>query len=350
MSKLNLYSRGLVIAGAAVLFLISGAGDAYSQCGALCAHERAGGRLTDSGSLLLPSFDVALEDSMNNDTPEGILLGAAEGSAAGKESLYAQVDKTTTDPTFIEGSSDKWQFAIIPYLWLMGINGKTTIKGRTADLDVSFGDIWNNLDFAAEVHIEAWKDRYGFFIDTSFAKIAIKDNVDLRFDNTLSAKFVTKFFLGEFGGFYRLGTWPLGGGTGSYKSKTNSSLTFDLIGGGRYWYLKNELDINGPFGGNPNISDSQSWFDFIAGGRANLAINKFFIQLRSDIGGFGLGFSSDISWNIAGYIGYELPWYRITPIIGYRALYDKYKNGSGDNRFVWDAWISGPQIGVAFQF
>ena len=328
MSRLYFCCRVLVTACAVVLCLVLGSGNAYSQCGALCEHERAAGRGVSA---------------------EG-LLSAAESYPAGNEPLYAQVNKTTTDSTFIEAPSDRWQFSIIPYLWLMGINGKTTIKGRTTNLNVSFGDIWDNLDFAAEVHIEAWKDRFGFFIDTTYAKIAMKDNVDLRFDNTLSAKFVTKFFLGEFGGFYRLGTWPLGGGTGSYKSKANTSLTLDLIGGGRYWYLKNKLDIKGPIGLNPNVSDSQNWFDFIVGGRANLAINKFFFQLRSDIGGFGLGFSSDISWNIAGYIGYELPWYRITPIIGYRALYDNYKDGSGDNRFVWDAWIYGPQIGVAFQF
>jgi hypothetical protein len=309
-------------------------------------HERGGSKSGDkisfntdqSGFSLGHSYEIALEDS-----------DYAQTEAAGDNLLLA-ADDTGADTTYIEAPSNKWQFAVIPYLWLMGINGKTTVKGRTANLDVSFGDIWDNLDFAAEVHIEAWKDRFGFFIDTSFAKISLKNDVDLRFDKTLSAKFITKFFLGEFGGFYRAGTWPIGGGAGSNESKANTSLTLDLIGGGRYWYLKNKLDITGPFGLNPNISDSQNWFDFIVGSRVNLAINKFFVQLRSDVGGFGLGFSSDISWNIAGYIGYELPWYRITPIIGYRALYDKYSNGSGDNRFEWDAWISGPQIGVGFQF
>jgi len=262
--------------------------------------------------------------------------------------MYAASDQDTSHSTYVQAPSRKWQFSIIPYLWLMGINGKTTIKGRTADLDVSFGDIWDNLDFAAEVHFEAWRDRYGFFIDTSYAKIALKKDVDLRLDNTLNTKFITKFFLGEIGGFYRVGTWPVGGG---YEKKTNTSFTFDAIAGGRYWYLKNTLKLSGPLDVLPSkISDSQNWFDFFVGGRVNLAINRFFIQLRSDIGGFGLGFSSDFAWNIAGYIGYELPWYRITPIIGYRALYDKYKDGSGDNRFVWDAWISGPQIGVGIQF
>lgn len=324
----------MVIFAVALLFSILGGQAGYSQCNALCAHERGDASARNVGSFLWPSYEIALNDG-----------NITEADASG-ENLLLAADDTGADTTYIESPSNKWHFAILPYLWMMGINGKTAIKGRTANLNVSFGDIWDNLDFAAEVHIEAWRDRFGFFIDTSFAKISLKKDVDLRFDKTLTAKFITRFFLGEFGGFYRAGTWPLGGAG----SKTNTSLTLDLIGGGRYWYLKNELDITGPIGLNPNISDSQSWFDFIVGGRINLAINKFFVQVRSDIGGFGLGFSSDISWNIAGYIGYELPWYKITPIIGYRALYDKYSNGSGNNRFLWDVWIYGPQIGVGFQF
>lgn len=267
------------------------------------------------------------------------------------EQLFADSGGDEIQTTYMDAASNDWQFTIIPYLWLMGINGETTIKGREADLDVSFGDIWDNLDFAAEIHFEAWRDRYGFFLDTSYAKIALKKDVALTSDRNLSTKFVTKFFLGELGGFYRAGTWPVGKSSGGNQKKAETSITLDLIGGGRYWYLKNEIDVNDPSGQiSGSVSDSQNWFDFFVGGRANLAINRFFVQLRSDIGGFGLGFSSDFAWNVAGYIGYELPWYRITPMIGYRALYDKYKDGSGDNRFVWDAWISGPQIGIGFKF
>lgn len=340
MSRVCMYRSIIVTLVIVFLFIISGSQSAHSQCNVLCMHERGDAVKWNENPYvreyvgLSPGhlYDVALSDTYSAESDDG--------------SVLAEASEGEPDTTYIEAPSNKWHFAILPYLWMMGINGKTAIKGRTANLNVSFGDIWDNLDFAAEVHIEAWRDRFGFFIDTSFAKISLKKDVDLRFDNTLTAKFITKFFLGEFGGFYRAGTWPIGGAG----SKTNTSLTLDLIGGGRYWYLKNELDITGPLGLNPNISDSQSWFDFIVGGRINLAINKFFVQVRSDIGGFGLGFSSDISWNIAGYIGYELPWYKITPIIGYRALYDKYSNGSGNNRFLWDAWIYGPQIGVGFQF
>jgi hypothetical protein len=291
----------------------------------------------ENGFSLGTSYEIALEDS-----------DYAQTEAAGDNLLLAAED-AGADTTYIEAPSNKWQFAIIPYLWMMGINGKVGVRGQTADFNVSFSDIIENLDFAAEVHIEAWRDRFGFFIDTTYSKISLKEDVQLRSDRTVNIKNVTQFFLGEFGGFYRAGTWPIGTGTGNNQAKTNTSFTLDLIGGGRYWWLEDKIDLKGPLGVNPQFSGSESWFDFIVGGRANLAINKFFIQLRSDIGGFGLGFSSDISWNIAGYIGYELP-HGITPIIGYRALYDKYSNGSGDNRFLWDAWMYGPQLGVGFQF
>lgn len=300
------------------------------------AGNKGSHHTNESGPLLGSSYEVALNDNYYTDTEDS------------DDSVLLAANDTETETTYIEAPSNKWHFAVIPYLWMMGLNGKVGVKGRTADMNVSFSDIIKNLDFAAEVHIEAWRDRFGFFIDATYSKISLTDNVKLRQDRTLNIKNVSQFFLGEFGGFYRAGTWPLG--TGSNQSKTNTSLTLDLIGGGRYWWLEDEIDLRGPLGQNPQFSGSESWFDFIVGGRANLAINKFFVQIRTDIGGFGLGFSSDISWNIVGYIGYELPWYKITPIIGYRALYDKYSNGSGDNRFLWDAWMYGPQLGVAFQF
>jgi len=339
MSRLYIFRSAYVIFAIGLLFSIFGAEQAYSQCNVLCMHERGDASAGTGGSFLGPSYEIALDDSYD-----------AEAGVVGDNLLLAAED-TGADTTYTGAPSNKWHFAIIPYLWMMGLNGKVGVRGQTVNMKVSFSDIIKNLDFAAEVHIEAWRDKFGFFIDTTYSKISLKEDVQLRLDRTLKIKNVSEFFLGEFGGFYRAGTWPVGAGSAGYESKANTSLTLDLIGGGRYWWLENKIDITGPAGVlDPQFSGSESWFDFIVGGRVKLDINKFFFQLRSDIGGFGLGFSSDISWNIAGYIGYELPWYKITPIIGYRALYDKYSNGSGDNRFLWDAWMYGPQLGVGFQF
>lgn len=312
---------------------------AYAQCNVLCGHQRGDASYGTGGSIFGPSYEVALDDGYS-----------AEVDTADEDILLA-ADDTGVDTTYIDAPSKEWHFSITPYGWFMGLNGKVGVGGQTVDLDVSFSDIIKNLDFAAELHMEAWRDRFGFFVDGTYSKISLKKDVQLRFDRSIKVKNVTEFFLGEFGGFYRVGTWPVGGVTGSNGSKTKKSFTLDVLGGGRYWWMENKIDITGPAGVlDPQFKGSKSWFDFIIGARAKFDINKFFVALRTDIGGFGLGFSSDISWNIAGYIGYELPWYHITPIIGYRALYDKYSDGSGNNRFLWDAWMLGPQLGIAFQF
>lgn len=330
-----------------LFFSALGTHSAYAQCNVLCMHERGGASVrngaanngNENGFQFGPSYEIALDDSYYAEADEA------------NENKPLAADDTVEDSVSLDAPSDKWHFSIIPYLWMMGLNGEVGVRGQTVDLDVSFSDIIQNLDFAAEVHMEAWRDRFGFFIDLTYSKISLKEDVQLRFDRSIKLKNVTEFFLGEFGGFYRVGTWPVRAGSSSPESKTKTFFTLDFLGGGRYWWMDNKIDITGSAGIlDAQFSGSESWFDFIIGTRARLDFNKFFVALRTDIGGFGLGFSSDISWNIAGYFGYELPWYHITPIIGYRALYDKYSSGSGDNRFLWDAWMSGPQLGVAFQF
>jgi hypothetical protein len=149
---------------------------------------------------------------------------------------------------------------------MMGLNGE--VKGSNGGYGRFFSDIIKNLDFALEVHAEAWRDRFGFFIDATYSKISLKKGVQLRFDRSIKIKNVTQFFLGEFGGFYRVGTWPVGAGTGSPQSKTNTFFTLDILGGGRYWWMDNKIDITGPAGLDPH--QRASWFDFIVGARAKL--------------------------------------------------------------------------------
>jgi hypothetical protein len=348
MLRIYFYRSILIPLVITLFYSAFGAQYAYSQCNVLCVHERGNREAGNTGSsvtkeyglLLEPSYEVAINDSYYTD---------AEGD---DNSNQLAAGDAGTGTTYIEAPSNKWHFSIIPYLWAAAMSGKVGVRGVMANVSESFSDTLSNLDFGFQLHMEAWRDRFGFFIDGNYSKMSSSAGRTLPGpgQNTLNLNDTSWFLIGELGGFYRVGTWPMGKGTGSYESKTNTSLTLDLIGGGRYWYLKNEMNFKGPVGLNPNISQSESWFDFIVGGRVNLAINKFFVQLRSDVGGFDLGFSSTISWNIAGYIGYELPWYHITPIIGYRALYDKYDSGSGKGYFLWDGWLYGPAIGVAFQF
>ena len=62
-------------------------------------------------------------------------------------SSYAADSGTTT--------RDGWEYRAAFYLWMANIDGTQTVKGQEADLDVSFGDVLDVLEFAAEGHVEA---------------------------------------------------------------------------------------------------------------------------------------------------------------------------------------------------
>jgi hypothetical protein len=48
--------------------------------------------------------------------------------------------------TTASSDSDAWQFEITPYILGAGLNGTVGIGGVTADVDVSFSDLLENLD------------------------------------------------------------------------------------------------------------------------------------------------------------------------------------------------------------
>ena len=50
-----------------------------------------------------------------------------------------------------------WEFHIAPYMCAISMNGNATVKGLEADVDVSFSDIWDELNFAFMLEYEARK-------------------------------------------------------------------------------------------------------------------------------------------------------------------------------------------------
>lgn len=349
MSKVSIYRFVFVSLVITLLHSTFGTQNAYSQCNVLCMHERGNPAIEnkdsfdsdESGLSLEPSYEVANNDSHYTKVEGGDnsnLLAANETGAG----------------TYFHPTTNQWHFVIIPYLWAAATSGKVGIGPVSDDISQSFWDTLSNADFGFMAHAEAWTDKFGFFIDGNYSSYSGAKSKTAQLGpglGTVNANADSYFFIGELGGFYRVGTWPLGQGTGSYGSKTKSSLTLDLIGGGRLWYMNLDIDFNRSTGLGSGVEKSKSWFDFFTGARARVDVDKFFFLVRGDVGGFDLSFSSDISYNLEGYIGYELPWYKITPIIGYKGLYDKYYSGSiGNDYRSWKGWMYGPVIGVAFPF
>jgi len=77
----------------------------------------------------------------------------------------------------IATAADEWKFAVTPYLWGAGINGTATVGLHEADVEKSFSDILDDLDFAAMVNLQARKGRFGVYTDVVY----LGQSVDLAF-------------------------------------------------------------------------------------------------------------------------------------------------------------------------
>jgi len=113
----------------------------------------------------------------------------------------------------------------------IGMNGNMTVKGVDSDVDENFSDILSNLDIALEAHFEVWKGRWGGFFDGTYVKLKTDAGTTGNIDITSTIGLV------DFGGFYRVGTWPVG--TPENKGR---SLSLDALVGGRYMDLKVKFD------------------------------------------------------------------------------------------------------------
>jgi len=233
--------------------------------------------------------------------------------------------------------TNDWQFTVTPYLWALSLDGHVTVKGRTSEADVSFSDIFDDLNFAIMLEAEARKNRLGLFVNPLYA--ALEDDTDrLEIDMHMA--------LVEFGGYYRLGPWPLAPQAGA----SGPVLVTDLYAGGRYTYLYTEL--KGRRFGIVDVDGDQGWVDPIVGARTLWFLSpKWTLSIGGNIGGFGLG--SDFTWAATGLVGYNFHLFgkaKARVFAGYRALSQDYDTGSGNDKFEWDETLYGPIFGLSLHF
>jgi hypothetical protein len=233
-----------------------------------------------------------------------------------------------------------WEFQVAPYMWFLSMEGHVTVKGQKSNADLSFSDIWDELNIAGMVEFEGRKDRWGFFGDTIYANLGKNKSAQgIRIEPSVNVLWATA------GGFYRLGTWDL---ADTVKNKA-PAVTIDILAGARYTYMDVSLRIDN----FPNQKKDKQWVDPIIGARTLFDLSeRWTISLQGNIGGFGVG--SDFTWGAFGLLTYRFPLFskenNARVAAGYRAFSQDYTDGKGDNRFQWDEIMYGPVVGLIVQF
>src|SRR5262245_8736739 len=60
-----------------------------------------------------------------------------------------------------ESDDPAWNWRVAPYLWAASVNGNMTVADRKLDVDMSFGDILDDLNYSIQGVVEAHKGQWG---------------------------------------------------------------------------------------------------------------------------------------------------------------------------------------------
>jgi hypothetical protein len=219
-------------------------------------------------------------------------------------------------------SPDEWKFTLAPYLLIPWMDGKATVRGREHEVDVSPGQIFDNLQFGAMGYFEARKAKWGAGVDAVYMALgATLDRPSANVDfNQGAYTFIGLRQLNE---------------------------NVDLVFGARWNVLQGKLDFKEP----PlqgKFEETKQWVNPIVGLKLKQRLGgRCSFNFEGDIGGFGAG--SDFAWNLFPTIGIDVSKHA-TLNIGYRVLSEDYDTGSGNHYFKYDVITQAMVFGAAFNF
>lgn len=248
----------------------------------------------------------------------------------------------------------QWTLSFTLYGWLAGLDGTTTVKGRTADIDVGPFEVLEHLDGVPWMsYAELRAGRFALYNDIFYAPLGVDANRARSLDRlTLDVALGVDIeqVIVEAGAAYEI-------------ARLGSFTALDVLAGARYW--RQEVDINLALTATVEIAGltfsrgraiaragAVDWVDPLIGLRVRhqLAPGQELL-LRGDVGGFGAG--SEFSWNVLGAYSFRIGVYSgatVSGMLGYRALSVDFEKGSGVNRYDYDVVQHGPILGLTVNF
>ncbi len=185
-------------------------------------------------------------------------------------------------------NDNQWRFSLTPYIFLPAdVSGDSTVAGQTVSIDFDTSELLDILDFAFATRAEAWKGNFAIILDGNYVDVGLDattkgpgpfpggEEVDVD---------VRQFYL-DLLASYRVLKKPY--------NDDGDLWTLEVMGGGRYNYLKQVIDLKeegslGP-GVNATLGGSETWVDPMVGARVMAMLSeRWSMSVRGDIGGFGI--------------------------------------------------------------
>lgn len=241
-----------------------------------------------------------------------------------------------------------WKYTAILYVYLPTIDGSlnfSTASGSPS-INVDASTLLENLEFAFMGTFDVHNGRWGVFTDVLYMSVggSASKTRDFTLGNIGVPAAVTSDLKLDLKGVI----WTV---AGEYRLATDRAWTVDALAGARYFGLKPTLDwtFNGDIAGLPLPGRSGSkevkannW-DAIVGlkGAYTFPQNpQWYVPFYADV---GTG-QSDLTWQIAGGVGYSFKWGDLLAMWRYL----DYDMKSGDA--IQNMSFNGPMLGVRFKW
>ncbi len=247
-----------------------------------------------------------------------------------------------------------WQFEVMPYAWLPGTFGTVEVRGRTADVDTTIGDVltllWHGDAFTLGGYFGARYERWSLFADAygGFLRTSVTRDIPTRFCTLqVRAKATLRPVLADVAVGYELGEWPVPG--------WRRPLSVGVYLGTRIVHMGVDLDaaagvVGGVQGPGRAVSDSFTTASPILGVRWEIPVHdRVSFDFRGDLGGLPGGHR--LTWSFLGDVRYWFEWspWSTQPWleVGYRVVGFAHDFGAGSDL---DLQLRGPlmAIGIAF--
>ena len=208
--------------------------------------------------------------------------------------------------------------------------------GVTGDVDLSFSDLLDYFNYGGAIRTDAYKGKWG--LKSDILMIDLGEDFKGPFGNR--AEVDLRQWAADFAVSYEVLSLPM-------DEEESRQLTFSPYGGFRYNYLKQKVKLPAPIG---SVGDSHDWVDVLVGGSIKMELTeKLSANIEGDVGGFGIGSGSDLTWQVMAGFNYTLSEH-VDFKFGYRHLDMDYSRGSGSKEFGLDVYYTGPIVGVTIKW